>query len=212
MEINSAWVTTHNITALRRVLGRRKLVLASASPRRARVLQQCGVQFVVSPVEVGEQMNPRRSPSGHVVYWAKKKVLAAGEQCRRGLLLGADTIVTYAGLLLGKPTDRKDAKRMLEKLSGRTHTVYTGLAVLVMPQGVMAYGWCTTRVRFHRLSSEKIRRYAASGEPSDKAGAYGIQGEGRSLVAEIDGPLDNVVGLPVGRLAQLIERVKNKLV
>lgn len=208
LKISAVWVTEGDAARLRRALGRRRLVLASASPRRARVLQQCGVDFVVSPVEVGEQLKPDRPPSGHVVKWSRIKARAAAEKRKQGLILAADTVVACGGRILGKPSDRAHARRLLETLSGKTHTVYSGMTLLAMPQGALVYGWCTTKVRFHRLSAAEIEDYVDTGEPLDKAGAYGIQGAGCDLVSGIDGPLDNVVGLPVGRLVQLIERLK----
>ena len=211
MEIGELWVTDNDAERLRRALRRRKLILASASPRRAKVLTECGVKFTVSPVEVGEHIGAGSSPSGHVVGWSKRKALAAGQIHPRGLILGVDTIVHYRGKIFGKPGDKQDARRLLTLLSGRTHTVYTGMALVAMPQRVLVSGWCTTRVRFFRLSRRQIDAYIATGEPMDKAGAYGIQEGGRRLVADIDGPLDNVVGLPVGRFAGLIERLKGRL-
>jgi len=184
--------------------------LASASPRRARVLKQCGIDFLVSPVEVDEQLEADRPPSGHVVKWSRIKARAAAERWQRGLILAADTVVACGGRILGKPSDRAHARRLLETLSGRTHTVYSGMTLLAMPQGALVYGWCTTKVRFHRLAAVEIEQYLDTGESLDKAGAYGIQGAGRDLVSEINGPLDNVVGLPVGRLVQLIERLKTR--
>ncbi len=171
---------------------------------------QCGVDFIISAVEVMEQIEPRCSPSGHVVRWSKIKAKAAAEKWKRGLILAADTVVACGGRILGKPADRLHARQLLETLSGKTHTVYSGMTLLAMPQGVMVYGWCTTRVRFHHLSTRVIEEYLCTGEPLDKAGAYGIQDAGRHLVSEITGPLDNVVGLPVGRLVRLIERLKAK--
>ena len=211
MEISKVWVTDQDAARLRQALGKRKLVLASASPRRAKVLTQCGIEFVISPVEVGERISDGSSPSGHVVRWSKAKALAATEKWKTGVVLGADTVVFCGERILGKPINRRDAQRLLAMLSGRTHTVYTGMTLIAMPQRVAAYGWCTTRVKFHRMTRREIDAYIATGEPLDKAGAYGIQEGGRRLVAGIDGPLDNVVGLPVGRLTQLIERVKARL-
>lgn len=210
MEINSVWVTDEDAARLRRALGRRKVVLASASPRRQRVLQQCRVKFVVSPVDVGETIEPGGSPAGHVVRWSRTKAQAAAKKIRGGLILAADTVVYYRRIL-GKPEDQADARRLLQTLSGKTHTVYTGITLLAKPQRALVYGWCSTKVKFHQVSEREIWDYVETGEPLDKAGAYGIQGMGGRLVARIDGPLDNVVGLPVGRLARLIERLTIKM-
>ena len=211
MDISTVWVTDKDAAGLRRAVGRKRIILASVSPRRARVLRQCGVRFIVSPVEVGEYIEPDRSPSGHVVRWSKIKAKKAGETWKRGLILAADTVVVCQGRILGKPADLVNARRLLRALSGRVHTVYSGLTLLAMPEKTLVYGWCTTKVRFRRLGLREIGEYIDTGEPMDKAGAYGIQGAGRHLVAGIDGPLDNVVGLPVGRLVQLIERLKMKV-
>jgi septum formation protein len=209
LNIGSIWVTEKDAALLRRALGRRKLVLASASPRRQRVLEQCAVEFIVRPVEVGETIEPGCSPAGHVRKWSRIKALAAAHTTRRGLILAADTIVYYRRIL-GKPADEADARRLLAALSGRTHMVYTGLTLVAVPDWLMAYGWRTTRVRFHRVGARAISEYVRTGEPLDKAGAYGIQGMGGRLVADIDGPLDNVVGLPVRRTAELIDRLNGK--
>lgn len=211
MIINSVWVTEKDAARLRRVLGRKKLVLASASPRRQRVLQQCGIEFVVSPVEVDETIEPGGSPAGQVVKWSRIKAQAAAEKIKGGLILAADTVVYYRRIL-GKPVDKAHARRLLRILSGKTHTVYTGMTLLALPQRMLVYGWRTTKVRFHKVGTREIRDYVETGEPMDKAGAYGIQGMGGRLVSWIEGPLDNVVGLPVDRLVQLIERLKIKMV
>jgi len=208
--ISSNWVTEKDAARLRRVLGRKKLVLASVSPRRQRVLEQCAVKFSVLPVEVGETIEPGGSPGGHVLRWSRIKAQAAAEKLTRGLILAADTVVYYRRIL-GKPVDEVDARRLLAALDGRTHTVYTGITLLAMPEHARISGWCATRVTFHRVGNHAIREYIKTGEPLDKAGAYGIQGLGGRLVARIDGPLDNVVGLPVGRLADMIQRLYTKM-
>ncbi len=207
MDIRQRWVTEQDAEQARRVLGRRRLVLASGSPRRRDVLNQCGVRFEVVPSDVHETIVATDAPHGHVICWSRRKARAIAENRQRGLILGADTIVYYRRII-GKPTDQADAVAKLSLLSGKTHTVYTGLTVVSQPDGRETYGWSATRVRFHAVSERQIRRYVHTGEPMDKAGAYGIQGMGGQLVASIDGALDNVVGLPVGKLAQLLTRMK----
>ncbi len=210
MEIDSIWVNEEDAVALRKLVRRRKIILASASPRRKRVLDQCGISFVVAPVEVDETIDPDRSPWGHVVRWSRIKAKAAMPEWKNGLIMAADTVVAIDGLILGKPKNKADAGRLLRMLSGKTHTVFTGVTIVDLAGQDICHGWQATKVRFHRLIARQIREYIAGGEPLDKAGAYGIQGRGRELVAAIDGPLDNVVGLPVGKLVQLIKRLRGK--
>ncbi len=195
---------------MRRTLGHRQLVLASGSPRRREVLNQCGVQFSVVPSDMHETVDPRDAPHGHVIRWSRRKAKAVARKHQRGLILGADTIVFYRRVL-GKPADSAEAIALLSRLSGKTHTVYTGLSVLAQPHGTEVYGWSATRVRFHAVSEHQIRKYVRTGEPLDKAGAYGIQGMGGRFVADVDGPLDNVVGLPIGKLVQLLARLQTRI-
>lgn len=186
------------------------MILASQSPRRYELLSDAGFSLEVVPADIDETRLPGENPVDLVVRLAAEKAEAVRTQLSRqpedGLLVAADTIVWMGGEALGKPTDADDARRMLEELSGRTHFVSTGVCAMVLA----ADGSCaaqtsfaeTTEVTFWNLSSAEIDAYVATGEPLDKAGAYGIQGAGRLLVRGISGDYSNVVGLPIARLVR----------
>ncbi len=194
----------------------RPLILASASPRRAALLAQLGLDYTQQPAH-GAEPPPR--PGEDVPAWAQR---AAADKARMtatrlpagpALVLGADTVVVMPSELpaapllhgarvdvLGKPRDTDDARRMLQALSGRAHTVISAFALLAHPEGALITDVVETRVVFRTLSSADIDGYLATGEPLDKAGAYGIQGVGAVLVDRIDGDYYTVVGLPLARL------------
>ena len=168
-------------------------ILASASPRRAELLAKAGIEFDRCPADIDESMLSGESPHEYVRRLAETKARAAWRPGTRSL--GADTIVVLGGNVLGKPRDELDAKRMLQRLSGQCHSVLTGVAVF---GGEAVESTCEeTRVWFRTLSDREINDYVARGEPLDKAGAYGIQGEAGRFVDRIDGSYSNVVGLPV---------------
>jgi len=172
------------------------LVLASASPRRQELLRAAGIDFVVRPADVDETPREGESAESYVLRLAEEKARAAwrpGETT-----LGADTVVAVEGRLLGKPSDAEEAAAMLSLLSGRGHEVLTGVCLYNGEQVRNAAE--RTRVEFLPLSEEEIAAYVASGEPLDKAGAYGIQGRASKFVRRIEGCYFNVVGLPVSRL------------
>ena len=184
------------------------LVLASASPRRAELLQQVGIAFEVRVSQVAEDGDvPGAEPAEVAELHARQKALdvAAGAPLR--LVLGADTVVVLDGRVLGKPRDADDARAMLRALSGRTHEVITGVALALLrgadPE-LIAQDHVRTQVTFRELSEAEIEAYVMSGEPMDKAGAYGIQGRGALLVEEIKGCYSNVVGLPLSRTWEML--------
>ena len=191
------------------------LILGSASPRRVALLKQLKLDFVqlVSPAE--EPAPGNRGPAEHVVESARLKALAvatlaasappASLDNTAGLLtIGADTIVCVDGAILGKPTEETHAMHMLRSLSGRSHEVYTGVA-LRHSNGWEQSVWEVTQVRMRKLTEQSIRFYVDSGEPLDKAGGYAIQGLGARFVEHISGCYYNVVGLPLARLCALLE-------
>jgi septum formation protein len=189
------------------------MILASASPRRLELLRACGISVSVRPADVDETRQEGESPTHLVRRLARSKAHAAREALEEGLLeplVAADTIVwDDQGDVLGKPHDSEDAARMLHALSGKTHHVSTGVCVLV-PRTNSCLEACfveTTDVTFCQLSEHEVAAYVASGEPMDKAGAYGIQGLGRLLVSEIRGDYPNVVGLPVNRTLRTIDEL-----
>ena len=169
------------------------LILASASPRRADLLARAGIAFEQRPVDIDESMLQRELVEEYVQRLAEAKAKAAWEPGRR--CLGADTAVTVRGEVLGKPHDAADAKRMLRKLSDRPHRVLTGAAVF--DGSLRMASLVVTWVVFRALTENEIDEYVATGEPLDKAGAYGIQGGAGKFVEAVIGPYDNVVGLSV---------------
>lgn len=178
------------------------LVLASGSPRRRDMLTRFGVGFVVRPVDIDETPRPGEEAPVYVARLAREKAEAA---VRPGeIVLAADTIVTLDGALLGKPRDDTDAARMLAALSGRSHQVLTGVAILAGAHRVEHVE--RTDVRFGALDAEEIDAYVDTREPHDKAGGYGIQGRGALFVEAIEGNYDNVAGLPLAAVYRMLRR------
>jgi septum formation protein len=176
------------------------VILASASPRRRDLLSSAGVAFVVRPADVDETVHPDEPPRAYVRRVARAKADAvAGDR-----VLAADTIVTLDEQVLGKPADPDAARALLERLSGRTHTVFT--AVVLRAGARHQERLCATQVRFRVLSSRDIDAYLATGEPYDKAGGYGIQGPGALLVDRLRGSYTNVMGLPLKETLALLAR------
>ncbi len=185
-----------------------KLILASASPRRSEILRNAGIQFEICSADVDESRLDNESPGDYVRRLAlAKAVSASGNNPNLGadvLIIGADTVVVVDADVLGKPTSRDDAKRMLRKVSGRMHDVHTGLALLQTSGMQRRVVEEITRVHFAHLSDQEIEDYLATGEPFDKAGAYAIQGMGGRFVTRIEGCYFNVMGLPLARLWTLL--------
>jgi septum formation protein len=175
-----------------------KLVLASSSPRRQELLQRAGFEFEVRPSGTEEVCRSGESAEDFVQRAAREKSLSVAAVSPPGsLVLGADTVVVIDGLILGKPSDRDDAARMLRMLSGTSHRVVTGVCLVRAPVEIEGVAHETTMVKFRDLEEEEIRDYVASGEPLDKAGAYAIQGLASRFVTRIEGCYFNVVGLPI---------------
>ena len=183
-----------------------ELILASNSPRRKELLGQMGLKdFKVAAPNVDESVEDGLSPAETVEQLSLRKAQAAAKKAGpNDLIIAADTVVALDGVVLGKPRDEEDAFAMLSALSGREHRVYTGVTVLQGEQAVTEHE--ETAVTFRPLEDSEIRGYIATGEPMDKAGAYGIQGLGALLVSGIRGDYDNVVGLPVFRLGRILAR------
>lgn len=175
------------------------LILASASPRRRALLKRLGLKFVVHAAAIDETefLEAQQNPETLAVKLAAAKARAVGEDYRKALIVGADTIVSVEGMILGKPENAEEAEEMLWKLSGRRHEVTTGVALYYLPSRRLSSFPVTTEVCFRDLNTDEIRRYVATGEPMDKAGAYGIQGLGAVLVRQIRGDYFNVVGFPL---------------
>lgn len=183
------------------------LLLASASPRRADLLRRLGLAFEVSPALVDE--TPPQLPVAEAVVAVATRKAEAARRAHNGksrpFILAADTAVVLADEWLGKPRDAAEAREMLHRLSGREHLVVTGVAV-VSPREEQFTGAATTRVEFDSLSKEQVEAYVATGEPLDKAGAYGIQGAAAAFVRRVDGDYSNVVGLPIRLALHLLHR------
>jgi nucleoside triphosphate pyrophosphatase len=184
-----------------------KLILASASPRRAEILRNAAIPFETQITLVDESILPGELPGDYVRRLAVEKARAAAEarpDRNEYLFVGADTTVVMDNEILGKPASEDDARRMLRLLSGATHEVHTGLAVLSPRDAIERVVEEITRVSFAPISEEEIGAYVATGEPFDKAGGYGIQGVAGRYVTRIEGCYFNVMGLPLARLWSLL--------
>jgi septum formation protein len=185
-----------------------RIVLASASPRRAELLHSAGFTFTVQPSDIDESVRPGEAPADYVRRIARAKAAATGLDCRESgsVILAADTAVVVADEILGKPADDRDAIRMLKLLSGRVHDVLTG--VVVLDAAGEAVEVVRTQVRLLPLTDVEIAWYVGTKEPEGKAGAYAIQGIGARFVDWIEGSWSNVVGLPVATVDRLLKRVR----
>lgn len=185
-----------------------KLILASASPRRAQILRDAGLRFEIVRANLTESHQRGETARAMTRRLAQAKARAVakrfGKNPRVAIVIGADTIVEVNGELLGKPRSRAAARAMLRKLAGKTHRVVTSVAALRLYDGAEEIATESTRVRFAPLSTDEIDAYAANGEPLDKAGAYAVQGIGGRFIERIDGCYFNVVGLPLARLYRML--------
>jgi septum formation protein len=185
-----------------------QLILASASPRRAELLRQIGLDFQIVPSLVPEDPpTGPYTPEQLVMNLATAKVGQVAQGRSAGIIIGADTVVFLENRILGKPRSTAEAVAMLTQLSGKTHRVFTGIRVLDAASGRCSTDFAMTEVVFRRLEPDEIRAYVRTGEPLDKAGAYGIQGHGAILVERINGCYFNVVGLPIGKLVAALRRL-----
>lgn len=187
----------------------KKYILASASPRRKELLTIMGLDFEVMPSDADEStVSPDGVPVN--VYVQELALLKAGDIAKKTgrdkskIIISADTVVYAGGKICGKPKDEEDAKKMLSDLSAKAHSVFTGVCVMRPSDGFSVCSAVETKVYFKPLSKERIESYVKTGEPMDKAGAYGIQGKGAMLVDKIDGDYFNVVGLPIARLSEIL--------
>lgn len=183
------------------------LILASGSPRRAEILTMLGYKFTVEVADCDESVGEMNAADAVALLSRRKAQAVAdlhGNEPETGtVVLGSDTLVTLDGKVLGKPRDNSDARRMLRMLSGRTHTVYTGVTVIGSSTVTEV---SAAHVTFGNLSDSDISRYIATGEPSDKAGAYGIQGRGAVLIDRIEGDFFTVMGLPARMCAEMLSK------
>ncbi len=187
------------------------LILASRSPRRAALLKQAGIAFKVVVPAVSEELDSSLTPEELVLGLALKKAESVAAAKPASLVLGADTLVLHRNKILGKPAGEEEARRMLKLLSGDCHTVITGIALLGSASGILERSLSRTRVWMKKISQHEINAYVATGEPLDKAGAYGIQGKAGLYVEKIEGCYFNVVGLPLGALYDLLTKHNFKI-
>ncbi len=179
-----------------------RFILASASPRRKEILENAGFSFEIIVSDADENITEELSPEKTVEELAKRKAMAVLKDNEDAVVFGCDTVVAIDGKILGKPKDDEDAFNMLSMLSGKTHTVSTGVCICSKDKTEVFSN--TTEVEFYQLSEETIKSYIASGECSDKAGSYGIQGYGNVLVKEIKGDYFSVMGLPVSQASRVL--------
>jgi len=180
------------------------IILASASPRRKEILELADLKFDVMPSDA-QEITTKTAPNEVVMELASIKAKDIYKKSeKQSMIVGADTVVAYQGQILGKPTDKADAKRMLTMLSGQTHEVYTG--VCVIEDGKTKTFYEETKVTFYEISDEQIDYYIKTGEPMDKAGSYGIQGKAAVFIKGIEGDYYNVVGFPIARFLQEITK------
>lgn len=194
-----------NINTLLNLNGKR-LVLASASPRRAYLFELVGFDFEVMVSDVDEDNEEYSMPEVHVLELSQKKAWKVAETIKDGLIVGADTIVVLDKEIFGKPGNADEAAQMLRRLSGRTHTVYTGFTIIEKPGGKIASDYDRTDVRFRHLSQQEITEYVKTRNSLDKAGAYGIQDQGALFVSGVNGCFYNVMGFPVTKFYETLRR------
>lgn len=182
------------------------LILASQSPRRKEILEAAGIEFLVRVAPVDESVRPGEAPMSYVRRLAASKALAVPLE-KGEVILAADTTVVVDGQILGKPEDADDARRMLQLLSGRTHEVLTGICL--RKDGTLQIDGETTLVEFSELSASEIDDYIQTGEPMDKAGAYGAQGRAAKFIRRYEGCYFNVVGLPISLVYRHLKKIQN---
>ena len=183
------------------------LVLASASPRRRDLLAGAGLRFEIVPADVAEEARAGEAPRALVERLASEKAASVRDRLParpRRLVLGSDTVVVLDADILGKPRDPEHAVAMLRRLAGRTHTVWTGVAVATTGAAALCVRSVESRVTLHPVGEAELRAYVATGEPLDKAGSYALQGQGRRLVSRVDGSESNVIGLPLEETLELL--------
>jgi septum formation protein len=182
----------------------RTIVLASSSPRRQEIIRNLGLEALVIPSRVDEAVEPELAPAQIVEELALRKANSVAEEQTDSIVIGSDTIVVLDGNILGKPRDEADAFHMLQRLQGRAHEVYSGIACVDSSNKQYSVRHCRTVVHMKPLSEQQIKRYIATGEPMDKAGSYGIQGKGAVFIERLDGDFFSVMGLPVHLLYEML--------
>ena len=182
-------------------------ILASASPRRVALLKDLGLTFAVMPSGADETYRPDETPAGHVRRISRAKATAVAADHPDAWVLGADTIVVIDGEILGKPKDREDARRMLHRLSGREHHVFTGFTIVRKSISVLRRGIVRSTVVFRPIEEEELQWYVNTNEPYDKAGGYAVQEKGGLFARRIRGSYSNVIGLPVSEVFEVLRKI-----
>ena len=185
----------------------RKIILASASPWRRILLERAGITFTVEVSDYKEDHSLHAKPLELVKLLAICKAEAVAIKHSNAIVIGADTLVEYKGQPIGKPATRTEAKRILKRLSGKTHSIHTGYCIIDSKTGKRHVGVETTLVTFRKLSTKEIESYIATGEPLAVAGGYGIEGGASSFASKINGDFYNIVGLPLARIVQELKRL-----
>jgi len=185
---------------------KKPLILASASPRRKELLALTGLKFTVDPGDYEEDMDMDLDPPELAKFLSLKKAEEIAGRYKNALIIAADTFIVFKGHFLGKPRDKADARTMLTKLNGKTHSVITGFTIIDTQTQKRLSRAVETKVTFKRLSQDEIAAYVRSGEPLDKAGAYAIQGLGSVIVKKIEGDYFNVIGLPLSLLVESLKK------
>ena len=190
----------------------KRIILASASPRRRQLLEQCGISFEVMPANIDEANTQNLAPADFTLFISKEKAKAVAEKLsfeEDAVIIAADTIVVLDNEVLGKPADEDEAFLMLQKLQGKQHSVYTGITVGFLSSGGMEYiqDVCQSDVTMYSIRDGEILEYIKTKEPLDKAGSYAVQGIGRKFIERVDGDFNNVVGLSTDRLKALFKQI-----
>ena len=183
----------------------RKIILASSSPRRKQIMEQIGLDCIVEVSDYEEKLIPDVSVEEFVKTLSLGKAKSVAKNHQDAIIIGADTTVFIDNQILGKPKTLAGASEMLHKLSGKTHSVFTGFTVIDTKNNIIITDFIETKIKFKDLSEEEISGYIESGEPMDKAGAYGVQGKGALLVEHIEGDYANITGLPIVKIVEILK-------
>jgi len=184
-----------------------KIILASASKRRSKILKECGIAHRVVISNVPEKIDHKRGAKFNVLHNARLKAEKIADRYRQGFIVGADTVVLLGKRMIGKPKTRKEARSLLEVFSGKTITVYTGLCVIDVKKGKSASGIDVSKVRVKMLSRKEIDKFVKIAGPHDKAGGFSIEGPGAFIFDNIDGSFYNILGLPMMKLDELFKKL-----
>lgn len=178
-------------------MAKRKIILVSTSPRRNGLLQQIGLEFEVIPSKYKEDMSLKLKPKEMVMAFAQGKAIDVAKDLKEGVVIGVDTFVVFKGEKLGKPKSKENATKILKIISGKNINVFSGICIIDIDNGKKILEHEVTKVKLKKLTDEEINNYVNTGEPLDKAGAFGIQERGAIFIEKIDGCYSNVVGLPL---------------